>query len=743
MTTYHVHGMHCASCAAIIEKSLTAETGVRSARASYGSETVQVEFDEGATSLEALSASLAKYGYSLSEVNTSLEKHSNEDALGILRKNVRISVPLVVVTVLIMVWEILGAYTSAVPHFPESWMLMVRYFMLIAATFMLFVVGRRYLIGVGRFVRYGSANMDTLVGLGTGAAYFYSLTIVLFETALSPYIDTTIIYFDATIVVIGLITLGKYLEIRAKSHTNEALKKLIGLQEKTAIVLRDNREVVVPISAVMIGDMVLVKPGMRLPVDGVVCVGHSSIDESMLTGEPLPVYRAVGDMVRAGTVNTTGSFTMRADSVGADTLLAHIVQLVSDAQGSKAEIEKLADRLSSIFVPIVLVVALIAFVAWLVFGASTTVHALPLAVVALVSVLVIACPCALGLATPTAIMVGVGKGAESGVLVKNAAALESLAAIDAVLLDKTGTLTEGKPSVLTWSVHSGDEQEIRRAVYALEKQSEHPLSAAVLSYLQRANEKVSTVVSFVSVPGKGISGTVDGIGYHIGRIEFAQEFCATLNARELDRVTAAGETPVVIVREGVHVATIGLGDPLKKGAKAAVAELQSMGIRVVLATGDHAAVAAVVAEQVGISQVHAGMFPDTKLQLVRDEQVGGKKVAMVGDGVNDAPALAAADVSVAMATGTDVSIEASDITLLHGDITKLVQAITLAKATMRTVKQNLFWAFAYNVLGIPLAAGLFYPLFGWLLSPAFAGAAMALSSVSVVTNSLRLKNTNI
>lgn len=742
MTTYKIHGMHCASCAAIIDKTLAKEAGVKSVTSSYGSETVHIEFDSEVTSLEKLSGAVTKYGYSLSETYSHTE-HDGDDELASLRLHTQVSIPLIVIAVVMMAWELLGPYISFVPHVPESWMMPMRYIMLLAATFMLFVVGKRYLMGVVRFARHGVANMDTLVGLGTSAAYVYSFIITLFAMSLSQYLDTSIVYFDATIVVIGLITLGKYLEVRAKSHTSDALKKLIGLQEKTAVVIRNGKEEVVPISDVISGDRILVRPGNRLPVDGTVLDGNSHIDESMLTGEPLPVYRDQGSVVHAGTINTTGSFTMRADSVGKDTLLAHIVQLVSDAQGSKAPIEKLADKISAIFVPIVLVIAVVAFSTWSFFGAADFLTALPLAIVVLVSVLVIACPCALGLATPTAIMVGVGKGAEHGVLIKNATALESLATIDTVILDKTGTLTEGKPTVLSWKVHTSEEKEISHAVYALEKLSEHPLAEAILMHLQNSADAAPNVDGFNSVPGKGVSGMVHNKKYSIGRIEYAQEFCSSLNQSELDAVTSKGQTPVVVVREDKHVATIGLGDPLKEGAKEAVSKLHKMGIRVVLATGDHQGAADVLAKTVGIDHVYAGMLPDTKLEIVRKEQLNGKSVAMVGDGVNDAPALAAANVSIAMATGTDVSIEASDITLLKGDIRKLVNAIVLSKATMRTVKQNLFWAFGYNALGIPLAAGLFYPLFGWLLSPAFAGAAMALSSVSVVANSLRLKTRKI
>lgn len=751
MKTYTVHGMHCASCSAIIEKALRKEKGVRTVSVSYAAESAQIDFDSEETSIENLSSVVSKYGYSLSDSDEEVKhkhghEHESETEGGLkeLQRDTAVSIPMVIFTVLVMLWETVGVSTGVVPEIGEVWMSSIRYLMFAIATYMLFVVGKRYLEGVVRFIRHHVANMDTLVGLGVGAAYFYSLVVVIFTQPLSQYIDTSIVYFDATIVVIGLITLGKYLEVRAKAQTSIALKKLIGLQEKTAVVVRDGKEMVVPISNVIVGDVVLVKPGARLPVDGTVVDGSSYVDESMLTGEPVPVFREVGSLVRAGTVNTTGSFTMRAESVGADTLLSHIVHLVRDAQGSKAPIEKLADKIAAIFVPVVLVIASISFVAWLLFGAGSILESLPIAIVSLVSVLVIACPCALGLATPTAIMVGVGKGARQGVLIKDATTLQNLATIDTILLDKTGTLTEGKPVVLTWNVHQdNDTSAIANIVYALEKKSEHPLAEAAVAYAQVLHTKEVLVSDFSSVPGKGIEGVVDGSLYHIGRAEYAKELGATLSSDEIQQIASKGQTPVVVLRDKKHIATIGFGDQLKTGAREAVAQLKALGIRVVLATGDHEAVAHAVAQEADIEYVHAGLLPDTKLEKIKEEQKDGKKVAMVGDGVNDAPALAAADVSIAMATGTDVSIEASSITLLHGDITKLVYVVLLARATMRTVKQNLFWAFIYNSLGIPLAAGVFYPLFGLLLSPEFAGAAMALSSVSVVTNSLRLKTKKI
>jgi heavy metal translocating P-type ATPase len=549
------------------------------------------------------------------------------------------------------------------------------------------------------------------------------------------------VYFDATIIVIGLVTVGKFLETRAKVHTSDSLRALLAMQEKQALVIRKGKESFIPIEEVVHGDLLRIKPGARIPVDGVVIDGHSSVDESMLTGEPMPVLREKDALVRAGTVNTTGSFLMKATQVGSETLLARIVELVREAQGSRAPIERLADRISSIFVPVVLGIGVVAFLFWLTLGGSGW-SGLPSAVVALVSVLVIACPCALGLATPTAIMVGVGRGAEQGVLIKNAASLEKLASVQTILVDKTGTLTRGKPTVLSWRTHA-DDNEIEGMVRGVEQKSEHPLADAVVRYFDENAVAAIEPDTFGSIPGKGVVGTFGGDSLHVGRPEYLEELGVTLHKDAIEDIAKEGLSPVVVALNTKHVATFGFGDPLKEGAQEAVRALKDMGIRVVLATGDQLGAARVVADKVGIDEVHAALFPDTKLELVRSEQSTSSLVAMVGDGVNDAPALATADVSIAMATGTDVSIETSDITLLHGDITKLVQSVRLARVTMRTVKQNLFWAFGYNALGIPLAAGLLYPLFGWLLSPAFAGAAMALSSVSVVTNSLRLKLAHI
>ncbi|NBS68655.1 cadmium-translocating P-type ATPase [bacterium] len=607
------------------------------------------------------------------------------------------------------------------------------------ATYILFVTGTSYLQGFWRFIRRGVADMDTLVGLGTVAAYVYSFILSAFEEVLAPYVDVTATYYDVTIVVIGLITLGKYLEVRAKQKTGAAIKKLLGLQVKTAVVIRGGKEETLPIDQVQKGDVVLVKPGMKVPVDGEITEGSSFVDESMLTGEPVPVEKKIGAKVSAGTMNTMGSFYLRATGVGSETLLSHIIQLVQDAQGSKAPIQRLADKISSIFVPIVLVVAVIALIVWLVVGGQylPLSQTLSYGLVSFVSVLVIACPCALGLATPTAIMVGVGRGASQGILIKNAEVLEKLHKVTTVVVDKTGTLTEGKPKVLALStLGSLSEKEALTLLASLETHSEHPLAEALLSYADAKGIKKQKVSGYEALPGKGLQGIIEGKTYFVGGPALLSSLHLSLPG---DIEIPAGATLISLATEEEVLLTVALGDRVKSGAKAAVQQLRDRGIQVVMATGDNAEAARIVARELGIEQVLAGVLPQDKLQKIKELQKRGEVVAMAGDGVNDAPALAQADVGIAMATGSDVSIETSDVTLLQGDIGKIAQAIQLSQGTLRAIKQNLFWAFIYNVVGIPLASGIFFPIFGWLLSPVFAGFAMAMSSVSVVLNSLRLR----
>jgi len=526
--------------------------------------------------------------------------------------------------------------------------------------------------------------------------------------------------------------------------TGDAIEKLLNLQAKTALVVRDGKEIEIPVDQVVHGELIIVKPAGSIPVDGVLVGGSSYVDESMVTGEPMPVKKAIGDSVVAGTLNTSGSFTFKATKVGSETMLARIVQMVEEAQGSRAPIQAIADKISAVFVPIVLILAFVALGAWLIVGSQYLgfAQALSFGLVSFVSILVIACPCALGLATPTAIIVGVGKGAREGILIKDAATLEKLHKADVVVVDKTGTMTRGKPELVSLkNLSNRSDDEIIAVLASLENKSEHPIAHAVVAY---AEDKIITLLpveQFEMKQGKGIAGIVGGVTYNVGSAKLAGELGAQLSLLEKD--TKEGKTPVILTADGKVLAVAMVADAIKPEAIEAVKNLHALGIKVVMLTGDDKNTARYIADQVGIDEVVAEVFPEDKMNKVKELQAQGRIVAMAGDGVNDAPALAQADIGIAMATGTDVAIESAGITLLYGDISKLVKAIRLSKITMRGIKQNLFWAFFYNIVGIPLAGGVFYPFFGWLLSPVFAGLAMAASSVSVVGNSLRLKTKKI
>lgn len=743
--TAHVSGMHCASCVGRIEKTLGKQLGVQNIAVNLATEEARISLDTSQTDIALLSKAIEPMGYQLHvKMQMNDESHGgghdgdhhdhakvSATEVDALRRKVLTAIPLVLFSAGVMIWEIVSEQLGFLPQMSPTVEEFFHHLLPLFATYILFVTGTPYLRGLWMFFRRGVADMDTLVGLGTVAAYLYSFVLTAFEEPLAPYVDVTATYYDVTIIVIGLITLGKYLEARAKQKTGSAIKKLLGLQVKTALVLRDGKEETIPIDQVQKGDVVLVKPGMKIPVDGVVSEGSSFVDEAMLTGEPVPVQKNVDDNVSAGTINTTGVFSMRATGVGAETLLAHIIALVQEAQGSKAPIQRLADKISSIFVPIVLVIAFIALIVWLFVGS------VPMALSAFVTVLVIACPCALGLATPTAIMVGVGRGAEQGILIKNAEVLEKLHTITTLVIDKTGTLTEGKPKVLavsSWGDMS--EQDALTVLLSLEAQSEHPLAEAIVSYADSQGVTKKKVSGYENIPGQGLCAMVDGVVYYVG----SPRLLASLHLS----VPKEGEMPqgatiIYLTTEKEILLAVAIGDQIKKNASDALKKLRALGVEVIMATGDNKEAAQVVAKELGIDDVFAEVFPQDKLVKIKELQKQGKIVGMAGDGVNDAPALAQADIGIAMATGSDVSIETSDVALLHGDIGKITQAIELSKATMGTVKQNLFWAFIYNIVGIPLAAGMFYPLFGWLLSPIFAGFAMAMSSVSVVLNSLRLK----
>ncbi len=784
--TYGIKGMHCASCAVIIESTLKKVPGVSSVAVNYGTENAKLSYDPALTSPAELSKKIEPFGYTLAiptasemgpvrgregsqrssasnGMGMSADEHAAHLGLGRskneklaevadMRAKVLSAIPIATFAAFVMGWDILAQYSVA-PAMSVTVYEFFHHLLPLLATYILFVVGKPYLLGFYRFLRYGKANMDTLIGIGTSVAYLYSFAVTAFEDVLRPFIQVDYQYYDVTIVVITFITLGKYLEARSKIKTGDAIEKLLTLQAKTALVIREGKEVEIPIEQVVHGDLLIVKPAGKIPVDGVLTDGSSYVDESMVTGEPMPVKKNVGDTVVAGTLNTSGSFTFKATKVGSETMLARIVAMVAEAQGSRAPIQALADKISSVFVPVVLVIAFLTLGTWLLIGTPYLgfSQALSFGLVSFVGILVIACPCALGLATPTAIIVGVGKGAREGILIKDAATLEKLHTVNVVVVDKTGTITRGKPELISLQ-NLGDtsDDELVAILASLENKSEHPIAHAIVSYAKEKNIALVPVTNFEMLKGKGIMGTVNGVQYHIGSAKLASELGASSVSLEKD--TKEGKTPVILASGGKVLAVVMVADAIKPEAVQAVRDLHALGIKVVMLTGDDANTAQYIAKQVGIDEVVAEVLPEDKLRIVKEIQDGKfgnwkleignstrRVVAMAGDGVNDAPALAQADVGIAMATGTDVAIETAGITLLHGDISKLVKAIRLSKMTMRGIKQNLFFAFIYNIVGIPLAAGAFYPLFGWLLSPVFAGFAMAASSVSVMGNSLRLK----
>lgn len=772
--TFRIKGMHCASCSAIIERTFKKTPGVESAEVNYGTEKAKVSFDESRISPDALSKKIEPLGYTLvvptpattsslghgeahrgqtaKEMGMAESEHaehvgltqSKEEKLAEvadMRKKVLTAIPLTLFSIFLMAWDILAQF-ELVSKMSTTVYEFVHHLLPIFATYMLFVIGKPYLWGVYRFLRYGKANMDTLIGIGTSTAFLYSFAVTAFEDALRPFLNVEYTYYDVTIVVIAFITLGKYLEARAKIKTGDAIEKLLNLQAKTAIVIRDGIEQELAITEVVHGDHLVVKPGARIPVDGIVLDGSSFVDESMVTGEPMPVEKSAGETVVAGTINTTGSFTFKATKVGSETLLAHIITMVEEAQGSRAPIQALADKISAVFVPIVIAIAFLTLGVWLTVGTGVFgfAQALSYGLVSFVGILVIACPCALGLATPTAIIVGVGKGAREGILIKDAATLEKLHTVNTVLVDKTGTITKGKPELIAVrNTSSLSDKKVIEILASLESKSEHPIAHALLSYARANNISLVPVSGFEIIKGKGLKATVENVEYFAGNTKLLFDLRLPFDLTTIETETLQGKTPVILATKKEVIAIAMVADAVKPEAIEAVRALHKLGIHVIMLTGDHKNTALAIAKEVGIDEVVADVLPEDKLKKIKELQSKGKMVAMAGDGINDAPALAQADVGIAMGTGTDVAIETAGITLLHGDISKLVKAIRLSRFTMRGIKQNLFWAFVYNIVGIPLAGGAFYPLFGWLLSPVFAGLAMALSSVSVVGNSLRLR----
>jgi len=748
---YKIQGMHCASCANIIERKLKKISGVHNVQVSYATESMKVDSEN--VSPEKLNEAVKKLGYTLLPEKSSEEhspshsvNHESKDAhdhsgeYKTLKQNVLLSIPMVVVAIFVMAWDIFGGQFNLLPMMGELPKEFFHHLLPIFATYMLFAVGTPYLLGLWRFVRYGQANMDTLIGLGTLTAFLYSFVISAFEAPLSQYLDVEIMYYDVTIVVIGFITLGKFLEVRAKAKTSDALKSLLSLQAKSAIVRRNGNDEEVPIESIVVDDLVVIKPGTKVSVDGVIVEGTSYIDEAMITGESMPIEKNIGDSVTAGTINQDGLILIKARGIGKDSLLAHIIDLVKSAQSSRAPIQKLADQVSSVFVPIVLAIAVLALILWIFVGSRFMPldQAIAIGITSFVGVLVIACPCALGLATPTAIIVGVGKGAQNGILIKNAEALEKLSKVRHIVFDKTGTITQGKPSVVSFkNLSEISDEKIIELTASVERGSEHPLANAIIRYANDKKISALNITKFELHKGKGASAVVENQQIFVGSDSFIKERIG----KEVDMNSSADAayTPVIVADKNEVLAYFLIGDLIKEEAKEAIKKLHTYKVMTHMATGDIETVAASVAKEVGIDTWHSRMMPEDKQILVRDlKKENNEIVAVAGDGVNDAPAIALADVGIAMATGTDIAIETADIALLHGDIGKIAKSIDLSKSTLRTIKQNLFWAFAFNVVGIPLAAGAFYS-FGLTLNPAFAGMAMAFSSVLVVSNSLRLK----
>ena len=726
--TFSVIGMTCASCAVSAESMIKAQPGVVDASVNYASQSVKVEYIPTIVQPQDLKTSVQSIGYDLiieasADAKDAVEEMHRQRLHTLKQRtvwSVGLSIPLVII----------GMFFMNIPY--------ANYIMWVLATPIVLVFGRQFFINAWKQARHRSANMDTLVALSTGIAYLFSV----FNTLNPDFWHSrglhAHVYFEAAGVVIAFILLGKLLEERAKASTSSAIKKLMGLQPKTVTVVHEGGHIMeLPIEQVKVNDVLLVKPGEKIPVDGIVEKGGSYVDESMISGEPVPVAKQAGARVYAGTINQKGSFQFKAEKVGGETLLAHIIKMVQEAQGSKAPVQKLVDKIAGVFVPIVIGIAILSFIAWVTLGGDNGVTQ---GLLALVTVLVIACPCALGLATPTAIMVGVGKGAEHGILIKDAESLELAHKINAIVLDKTGTITEGKPQVtdVLWINESNEHINI---LYSMEQASEHPLAEAITNYLAGQAALVE-VTNIHSITGAGISSAHKADTYYAGTYKLLQQhgisLTGTVKEWSAQKRTQAN-TVIFFANQHEVLAAVAIADQVKESSKEAIAELKALGIEVYLFTGDNQQTAATVANQVGISQFKAEALPQDKADFVKQLQTQGYVVGMVGDGINDSHALAQADVSIAMARGSDIAMDVAKMTLMTSDLARIPAALRLSKQTVRTIRQNLFWAFVYNIIGIPVAAGLLYPVSGFMLDPMIAGAAMALSSVSVVSNSLRLK----
>jgi Cu+-exporting ATPase len=728
-TEFDIRGMTCASCAGRIEKGLSRMNGISAANINLATESGVVEYNPGVVSLDEIFEKVKKMGYEAVAKKEGEDEEDHRDAdLKKKKRNLAISIALSLPLLYTMIGHIPWNLGIPVPDiFMNPW------FQFILATPVQFYIGWPFYTGAYRALRNKSANMDVLVAGGTSAAYFYSVVEgirVLMNPAYMPHL-----YFETSAILITLILVGKLFEHLAKGRTTAAIKELLNLQAKEATVIRNGEEKKVPVEEVQVGDTLIVKPGEKIPVDGKVMNGKSAVDESMITGESIPVEKTEEDSVIGSTINKNGTLTIEAKKVGKDTALAGIIKIVEEAQGSKAPIQRMADVISGIFVPIVVGISVVAFLVWFFWAAPGN---LPQALEASIAVLVIACPCALGLATPTSIMVATGKGAEQGVLFKGGEYLEETHKVNAILLDKTGTITKGKPEVTNFISFTDSESEVLSALISAEKASEHPLAQAIVEYGEENNIEAKSVDDFEAIPGHGIEASVNGKKVFVGtrKLMKRENIGYEQHEEQLAQLEEEGKTAMLVAMEGNLSGIVAVADTVKESSKEAIQELQSLGIEVYMITGDNERTAKAIARQVGIENVFAEVLPEDKANKVKELQEQGKQVAMVGDGINDAPALALADIGIAIGTGTDVAIETADITLVGGDLKHLPQAVNLSRKTMKNIRQNLFWALAYNSAGIPIAA------FGFL-APWVAGAAMAFSSVSVVSNSLRLKRVKL
>ena len=739
-----IDGMHCSSCVIRVELALRMTPGILSARANLGPNAVDIEYDPETVDFDAIRKAIASAGYRVaepkidpaSETLDPAEAANEQEYRNLMRKfwfAAAISVPVMALSYPDLIpglreWMPMGSGTRRI-----VWSLLG-----VLSLPVLVWAGSQFFIGMWDALKHRAANMHTLIAIGISAAYLYSVVAVAWP-GLFPNMALAEVFWDVTDVVVALVVLGLALEIKAKGRTSQAIKKLIGLQAKIARVIRDGKESDISVEEVVVGDVVVVRPGEKVPVDGEVISGSSAVDESMITGESMPIEKQSGDEVIGGTLNKTGSFRFTATKVGKDTALATIIQMVKDAQGSKAPIQRVVDTVSGYFVPAVMILAVLAFVVWYVFGPEPR---LIYATVVFVTTLIIACPCALGLATPTSLTVGIGKGAENGILIRSGDALQASEKLNTIILDKTGTITKGEPALTDVVTAPGyDEPTVLRLTASLERGSEHPLGEAIVKGAITRNLTLSDAENFIAIPGHGVSGRIDGHDVLFGNAKLMRDRNVTIDMLlgDWERLAGEGKTPMYVGIDGKIAGLIGVADTVKSDSKAAIAVLKSLGIEVVMLTGDNKRTGRAIAREVGIDRVLAEVLPNDKAHEVQKLQLEGKSVGMVGDGVNDAPALAQADVGFAIGTGTDVAIEASDVTLIKGSLIGVVTAIEISRATMRNVRQNLVGAFGYNSLGIPVAMGVLYPFIGLLLSPLIAAAAMAFSSVTVVTNANRLR----